>query len=54
MLTKQTGLGAATRLDQLQRSFLLVDSVPTVEGLAATDTTAEGFLFDVGGHVIFS
>ena len=50
----KTGLGAATRLDQLQKPFLLVDTVPTVGGLAATDTTEEGFLFDVGGHVIFS
>ncbi|KAI9633342.1 uncharacterized protein MKK02DRAFT_39323 [Dioszegia hungarica] len=49
-----TGLGAATRLDQLARSFLLVDSVSVAGGLASTDTTPEGFLFDVGGHVIFS
>ncbi|WFD18490.1 hypothetical protein MCAP1_000694 [Malassezia caprae] len=36
------GLGAAKRLNQL------------AGGLASTDVTKEGFLFDVGGHVIFS
>lgn len=34
--------------------WLLVDSFKEAGGLASTDTTAEGFLFDVGGHVIFS
>jgi protoporphyrinogen oxidase len=50
----QTGLGAATRLEQLGRPYLLLDSVSIAGGLASTDTTPEGFLFDVGGHVIFS
>ena len=27
---------------------------PTAGGLACTDVTPEGFLFDMGGHVIFS
>jgi protoporphyrinogen oxidase len=27
---------------------------PEAGGLACTDTTQEGFLFDMGGHVIFS
>lgn len=49
-----TGLGAATRLHQLKSDFLIVDSNPIPGGLASTDTTEEGFLFDVGGHVIFS
>ncbi|WWD19391.1 hypothetical protein CI109_103851 [Kwoniella shandongensis] len=49
-----TGLGAATRLDQLGRPFLIVDASPTPGGLASTDITDEGFYFDVGGHVIFS
>ncbi|WVF67720.1 hypothetical protein IAT40_002479 [Kwoniella sp. CBS 6097] len=49
-----TGLGAATRLDQLGRDFLIVDSAPAPGGLASTDITPEGFYFDVGGHVIFS
>lgn len=50
-----TGLGAATRLNQLGHpSFLLVDQEPEAGGLACTDVTPEGFLFDMGGHVIFS
>jgi len=31
-----------------------VDANPEAGGLASTDVTNEGFLFDVGGHVIFS
>lgn len=50
-----TGLGAATRLNQLGHpSWLLVDKEPEAGGLACTDVTPEGFLFDMGGHVIFS
>ncbi|PWW74755.1 FAD/NAD(P)-binding domain-containing protein [Tuber magnatum] len=50
-----TGLGAAKRLNQLREvSWLLLDSSETPGGLASTDITAEGFLYDVGGHVIFS
>ncbi|RPB10897.1 FAD/NAD(P)-binding domain-containing protein [Morchella conica CCBAS932] len=50
-----TGLGAAKRLNQLnEASWLLVDSNETPGGLASTDVTPEGFLYDVGGHVIFS
>ncbi|KAJ1547466.1 hypothetical protein HK405_005764 [Cladochytrium tenue] len=50
-----TGLGAAKRLHQLQHSsWLLVDAFEQPGGLASTDCTPEGFLFDVGGHVIFS
>ncbi|WVQ68663.1 uncharacterized protein L199_006872 [Kwoniella botswanensis] len=49
-----TGLGAATRLDQLGRSFIIADSADAPGGLASTDVTSEGFYFDVGGHVIFS
>ncbi|KAK8920225.1 hypothetical protein VCV18_007526 [Metarhizium anisopliae] len=50
-----TGLGAAKRLQQLNSaSWLIVDSNTTPGGLASTDVTPEGFLFDVGGHVIFS
>ncbi|KAI0466976.1 FAD/NAD(P)-binding domain-containing protein [Xylaria cf. heliscus] len=50
-----TGLGAAKRLQQTgQSSWLIVDSNETPGGLASTDVTPEGFLFDVGGHVIFS
>ncbi|OAA47190.1 UDP-galactopyranose mutase [Beauveria brongniartii RCEF 3172] len=50
-----TGLGAAKRLQQLNTaSWLILDSNETPGGLASTDITPEGFLFDVGGHVIFS
>ncbi|KAL6769868.1 hypothetical protein ACKKBG_A32675 [Auxenochlorella protothecoides x Auxenochlorella symbiontica] len=50
-----TGLGAATRLHQLGHpSWLLVDEAEEAGGLACTDVTPEGFLFDMGGHVIFS
>ncbi|PUU83839.1 hypothetical protein B9Z19DRAFT_1071759 [Tuber borchii] len=50
-----TGLGAAKRLNQLgEASWLLLDSSETPGGLASTDITREGFLYDVGGHVIFS
>ncbi|KAE8215562.1 hypothetical protein CF327_g1166 [Tilletia walkeri] len=50
-----TGLGAAKRLHQLNSaSWALIDSAEEAGGLASTDVTPEGFLFDVGGHVIFS
>ncbi|WFD37087.1 uncharacterized protein MJAP1_000028 [Malassezia japonica] len=50
-----TGLGAAKRLNQLNlSSWTLVDANDEAGGLASTDVTKEGFLFDVGGHVIFS
>ncbi|KAG8528263.1 uncharacterized protein KY384_007180 [Bacidia gigantensis] len=50
-----TGLGAAKRLNQIGGpSWLIVDSNETPGGLASTDITPEGFLYDVGGHVIFS
>jgi len=60
-----TGLGSAARLHQLSTSncsemdkpapsFLLIDSAPEPGGLSSTATTPEGFLFDLGGHVIFS
>ncbi|KAH6606674.1 hypothetical protein Trco_005827 [Trichoderma cornu-damae] len=50
-----TGLGAAKRLNQIGGpSWLIVDSSEKAGGLAGTDVTPEGFLYDVGGHVIFS
>jgi len=50
-----TGLGAASRLVQHKHEdWLMVDSAPEAGGLACTDVTPEGFLFDMGGHVIFS
>jgi protoporphyrinogen oxidase len=45
-----TGLGAAKRLNQLnQGPWALVEASPEAGGLASTDVTQEGFLFDVGG-----
>ncbi|KAG9246605.1 UDP-galactopyranose mutase [Calycina marina] len=50
-----TGLGAAKRLNQIDNpSWMIIDSNETPGGLASTDVTPEGFLYDVGGHVIFS
>ncbi|KAJ1500368.1 hypothetical protein HMI54_010878 [Coelomomyces lativittatus] len=50
-----TGLGAAKRLHQFNHaSWLVLDAFKEPGGLASTDLTPEGFLFDVGGHVIFS
>ncbi|KAI7232693.1 FAD/NAD(P)-binding domain-containing protein [Hortaea werneckii] len=50
-----TGLGAAKRLHQINDpSWMIVDSSDIPGGLASTDITPEGFLYDVGGHVIFS
>ncbi|KAG9258982.1 uncharacterized protein F5Z01DRAFT_641932 [Emericellopsis atlantica] len=50
-----TGLGAAKRLNQINGpSWLIIDSAEKAGGLAGTDVTDEGFLYDVGGHVIFS
>ncbi|KAI1616533.1 UDP-galactopyranose mutase [Exophiala viscosa] len=50
-----TGLGAAKRLNQINGpSWLILDSNEIPGGLASTDVTKEGFLYDVGGHVIFS
>lgn len=50
-----TGLGAATRLHQHGHSdWLLLDQADEAGGLSCTAVTPEGFLFDMGGHVIFS
>jgi protoporphyrinogen oxidase len=50
-----TGLGAAARLHQHgHKSWKLIDAFKEAGGLACTDVTPEGFLFDMGGHVIFS
>ena len=50
-----TGLGAATRLHQLgEEEWLVIDANQGPGGLACSKVTPEGFLFDMGGHVIFS
>ena len=42
------GLGAASRLNQLKKEdWLLVDAFAEAGGLACTDVTPEGFLFDM-------
>ncbi|KAL2129935.1 hypothetical protein VTI74DRAFT_7079 [Chaetomium olivicolor] len=50
-----TGLGAAKRLNHINGpSWMILDANEKAGGLASTDVTPEGFLYDVGGHVIFS
>jgi protoporphyrinogen oxidase len=50
-----TGLGAAIRLEELgYEDWCLVDESARAGGLSQTERTDEGFLFDLGGHVIFS
>ncbi|GAD97557.1 hypothetical protein NFIA_064610 [Paecilomyces variotii No. 5] len=44
-----TGLG-----EYNTASWLILDTNEIPGGLASTDVTPEGFLYDVGGHVIFS
>jgi len=43
-----TGLGAACRLEEYREDYLLVDENQCAGGLAGTDRTPEGFLFDLG------
>ena len=50
-----TGLGAAIRLHELgEKDWVLLEASEGSGGLSKTSTTPEGFLFDMGGHVIFS
>ena len=35
------------------KDWLMIDAFNEAGGLACTDVTKEGFLFDMGGHVIF-
>lgn len=50
-----TGLGAAYRLRQLgEENFLLIERDEYAGGLATTFVDAQGFLWDIGGHVQFS
>ena len=50
-----TGLGAAARLSQRSHpNWQLIEARDGPGGLAYTTTTPEGFMFDTGGHVIFS
>ncbi|HET9887732.1 MAG TPA: FAD-dependent oxidoreductase [bacterium] len=50
-----TGLGAATRLQELRHdNFLVLEAADKPGGLASSETTPRGFTYDIGGHVLFS
>jgi UDP-galactopyranose mutase len=50
-----TGLAAAYRLQELgYRNFLVVEARDKVGGLASSETSPNGFTYDIGGHVLFS
>ena len=49
-----TGIGAAVRLTELEQDYLLVDAHDGVGGMAASVTDAQGFTWDLGGHVLHS
>jgi UDP-galactopyranose mutase len=50
-----TGLGAAYRLQELgHRNFRLLEARSKVGGLASSETSPNGFTYDIGGHVLFS
>lgn len=50
-----TGLAAGYRLQELgYRNFTMLEARDRVGGLASSETTANGFTYDIGGHVLFS
>ncbi len=50
-----TGLGAAYRLQELGYSnFVVLEAANKVGGLAASEKSPNGFIYDIGGHVLFS
>ncbi len=50
-----TGLGAAYRLQELgYRNYVLLEAGNKVGGLAASERSPNGFIYDIGGHVLFS
>ncbi|HWJ24624.1 MAG TPA: NAD(P)-binding protein, partial [Gemmatimonadaceae bacterium] len=50
-----TGLAAGYRLQELgYRNFLMLEARDKVGGLASSETSPNGFTYDIGGHVLFS
>ena len=50
-----TGLGAGWRMRELgMEDFLILERNPHVGGLSASFTDSAGFIWDIGGHVLFS
>jgi UDP-galactopyranose mutase len=50
-----TGLAAGYRLQELgYRNFKLFEARDKVGGLASSETSPNGFTYDIGGHVLFS
>lgn len=50
-----TGLGAAHRLNELgHKNWVLLEANTYVGGLATSFTDEKGFVYDIGGHVLFS
>lgn len=50
-----TGIGATLRLLELEQTdFLLIEAAPTPGGLASSVVDAQGFTWDLDGHVQFS
>ena len=50
-----TGLGAGYRLRELgYDNFLMLEARNKVGGLASSEKSANGFTYDIGGHVLFS
>src|SRR5687768_18580013 len=50
-----TGLAAGYRLRELgYTNFLMLEAREKVGGLAASETSPNGFIYDIGGHVLFS
>ena len=50
-----TGLAAGYRLRELgHTNFVILESRDKVGGLASSETSPNGFIYDIGGHVLFS
>jgi len=49
-----TGLGAACRLQEEGQDWHLLEATPVFGGLASSWVDAQGFTWDIGGHVQFS